>query len=94
MEIMKVQAFLETQKVPKDQIQELSQMILKTNSVILNAFEAFITNGTEPDLCIENYTCKGLMQEFGLSLTGALLTLDWLLREPEEAKQAIKDGIK
>lgn len=94
METMKLQAFLETQKVPKEQILELSQMIQNTNPVILNAFEAFITNGAEPDLCIENYTCKGLMQEFGLSLTGALLTLDWLLREPEEAKQAIKDGIK
>ena len=94
METMKVQAFLETQKVPKNQIQELSQMIQKTNPIILKAFEAFISDGTEPDLCIENYTCKGLMQEFGLSLTGALLTLDWLLREPEEAKQAIKDGIK
>lgn len=94
METMKLQAFLETQKVSKDQIQELSQMILKTDPIILRAFEAFIYEGTEPDLCIENYTCKGLMQEYGLSLTGALLTLDWLLREPEEAKQAIKDGIK
>ena len=94
MEIMKIKTFLEAQKMPKEQIQELTQMIQKTNPVILNAFEAFITDGVEPDLCIENYTCKGLMQKFGLSLTGALLTLDWLLREPEEAKQAIKDGIK
>ena len=94
METMKIHKFLEAQKVPKEQMQELTQMIQKTNPVILNAFEAFITDGTEPDLCIENYTCKGLMQEFHLSLTGALLTLDWLLREPEEAKQAIKDGIK
>jgi len=69
-------------------------MIEKSDPVIINALDAYITNGVEPDLCVENYTCKGLMQEFGLSLTGALLTLDWLLREPEEAKQAIKDGIK
>jgi len=94
METMKLHAFLETQKVPKEQIQELSQMIEKSDPVIINALDAYITNGVEPDLCVENYTCKGLMQEFGLSLTGALLTLDWLLREPEEAKQAIKDGIK
>lgn len=94
METKKLHEFLETQKVLKEQIRELAQMIEKTDPMIYDAFDAFVTKGTEPDVSVEGYSCNTLMQEHGLSITGALLTLDWLLREPDEAKQAIKDGVK
>ena len=94
METKEIRKYLEAQGVPKDQTEELAQKLAETNHMIYGAFMTCIKEGTTPDLCIEGYTCKGLMKELGLSITGALLTMDWLLREPEEAKQAIKEGIK
>lgn len=94
METKEIIKFLEAQGVPKDQTEELSQMLEKTNPLIYNAFKTYIKEGTDPDLCIEGYTCRGLMKELGLSITGALLTMDWLIREPENAKKAIEEGIK
>jgi hypothetical protein len=94
METKEIIKYLETQGVPKDQTEELAQMLEKVNPVLYNAFRAYVKEGTEPDICIEGYTCRGLMKELGLSITGALLTMDWLIREPENAKKAIEEGIK
>ncbi len=94
METREIKKYLEAHGVPQDQTDELAQKLANTNPVIYGAFTACVKEGATPDLCIEGYTCKGLMKELGLSITGALLTMDWLLREPEEAKQAIKEGIK
>lgn len=94
METKEIVNYLEAQGVPKDQTEELAQMLKKVNPVLYNAFRAYVKEGTELDLCIEGYTCQGLMKELGLSITGALLTMDWLIREPENAKKAIEEGIK
>lgn len=94
METKEIVNYLEAQGVPKDQTGEVIQMLEKADPVIYNAFKAYIKEGIAPDLCIEEYTCKGLMKELGLSITGALLTMDWLIREPENAKKAIEEGIK
>lgn len=40
------------------------------------------------------YSLKKLMDNFGMTFTGAILTLDWLIREPENAKEALAYGIR
>jgi len=42
----------------------------------------------------EGYTITGLMQKRGMTYPAALLTIDWLLKEPEEAKLSLSRGIK
>ena len=34
------------------------------------------------------------MRDYDMMFTGAVLTLDWLIREPEAAKKALKEGIR
>lgn len=36
------------------------------------------------------YSLDWLMDDYGLNFTGALLTLDWLLRDPETAVEALR----
>lgn len=43
---------------------------------------------------VEGYTITGLMQKRGMTYPAALLTIDWLLKEPEEAKLSLSRGIK
>ncbi len=40
------------------------------------------------------YSLEKLMDDFGMTFTGAILTLDWLIREPENAKEALAYGIR
>ena len=42
----------------------------------------------------EGFSVNSLMSEYGMGFTGALLTVDWLIRDPKAAKAALKEGIK
>ena len=43
---------------------------------------------------IEGYSIDSLMKGYNLKFTAAILTLDWLMRDPVEAKKAIAHGIR
>lgn len=94
MKTEEIITYLNSQGMSKDQAGELANKIEGTNPKIYQALIDYIRKGIVPDLSVEGFTCKGLMDEYRLSITGALLTLDWLIREPEEAARAIKEGIK
>ena len=58
---------------------------------ILNAW---LENGTQDNSQMFNgYSLNSLMAKDGMKFTGALLTLDWLIREPETAAAVIEKGI-
>lgn len=58
---------------------------------ILNAW---LEEGTEDsDIDFHGYSVNSLMRNHGVRFTGALLTLDWLIREPEKAAEALRKGI-
>lgn len=86
--------YLESHGIDSVYSHEMAQKIEKANKKIYNAVIDYIEKGIEPTISVEGYSCKQLMQQFNMSVIAALLTLDWLLREPELAKQAILDGIK
>jgi len=58
------------------------------------ALEAWLLDGSVQDAVVEEYSLKGLMEEKGLTFTGALLTLDGLIKQPELTRKAIAAGIK
>ena len=45
--------------------------------------------GDYPDREVEGFTVAGLVENTGMHPVGAFLMLDWLLREPDEAKYAL-----
>lgn len=55
---------------------------------------AWLESGTETsDLEFNGYSINSLMKKDGMKFTGALLTLDWLIRDPEKAASVIEKGI-
>lgn len=52
------------------------------------------TGAQDDDTLYEGYSVSGLMERFDLKFTGALLTIDWLLRDPETAKKVIAQGMR
>ncbi len=51
-------------------------------------------NAEDDDRQFEGYSVHMLKQKFHMNYIAALLTLDWLVKEPEEAKKQISKGIK
>ena len=49
--------------------------------------------GDFPDREIEGFTVAGLVENVGLHPIGAFLMMDWLLREPDEAKYALAQSL-
>lgn len=57
--------------------------------------DAWLDSGEEKnDIVFHGYSVNSLMKKNGMKFTGALLTLDWLIREPEKAAAVIEQGIR
>lgn len=57
--------------------------------------QAWLDNGVEDDSTLySGYSLNSLKEAFGMKFTGAILTLDWLLKDPVAAKKALKEGIR
>ena len=51
------------------------------------------TGAEDDDTLYHGYSVNSLKQTYGMYFTGAVLTLDWLIKAPEAAKAALKRGI-
>lgn len=55
-------------------------------------FEKWWISGELPSIEIEGYTIQKLINEHHQNLIAAFLTLSWLEREPNQAKDALRRG--
>jgi len=66
--------------------------LLSLQPQLQEEFERWWDTGAIPTLDVEGFTADRLMREQDLKPIAAILTLDWLIREPEKAKAAILQG--
>ena len=71
---------------------ETAERLLSANKKIQDAFIDYLKDKTVSPLTIEGYDMKFFMQKYKMSAVAALLSLDWIIREPERAKKIIKRG--
>lgn len=78
-----------------DKTAEKLELKLKNISEELKPIlNAWLESGTEDSsLEFNGYSINSLLKKDGVKFTGALLTLDWLIREPEKATAVIEKGI-
>lgn len=94
MERTEIIRILKEEGYPDFILEKTVNKIEAFNPDIATVFSEFCVKGTIPDIEVEGYNYKSLVEEFGMKPVGALITLDWLIREPEIAKEALKKGIK
>lgn len=56
--------------------------------------ENWLSEGTETDFESHGLTIKGLMSKFGMKFPAALLSIDWVIRDPKTAISVIKKGLR
>lgn len=57
-------------------------------------FSLWIELEKETDYTIQGITLSELKNKFGMNYPAALLTMDWLIKEPEKAIESINRGIR
>lgn len=72
----------------------LSENLLQLDSSLRPLLSAWLESGEEKDVETEGYSVKKIMSEFGMQYQAALLTIDWLIKEPKIAQEALKKGIR
>lgn len=77
---------------PPNGAQMIAEKLINCTPQIQVAFTIFWEKGEFPNMEVEDYTFVGLVSEHGMKPIAALLTLDWLIREPEKAKESLKKG--
>ncbi len=95
-------AFIETKELlerlqgefayPKAGAEMVASKIMNLQPALRDDFVKWWKSGEIPVLEIEGISMSVLLKQHKLNPIGAFLTLDWLIREPEKAAQAIARG--
>ena len=88
-EIKQWRSFLEKRGYSKDGAAAATEHIMEMDPKIKQDFIRWSNSGVLPELVIEGFDLPGLMSSLGMTEVSAFITLDWLLKDPEAAKQAL-----
>jgi len=71
----------------------LTESVINLDPALRNDFRQFwISGNPESSFSCGEYTLSRIMDQWGIEPIGAFETLDWLIKEPEKAKEALKQG--
>lgn len=66
--------------------------IEKADESVRSKLEEYLTTGKEPEMTIEGYSYSSLKKDHGMNPIAALLTLNFLIKQPEKAKESLRKG--
>lgn len=90
----KILELLKDENYPEFMYENTYQKISRFHDTVAASFASWIEHGKNPDITVEGYSYDFLTKRMNMQPVGAFITLDWLIREPERAKNALKKGIK
>lgn len=73
----------------------LSRDLEQLDSTLVPILAKWVSDGTCSDATeYSGYSIDSLCSRFDMNFIAALLTLDWIIKEPEKALTAIKNGVE
>ena len=84
---------MERLNCPEDRAMLIEEKLEQLHEDLKPLLHQWLNDGTvDEKVLVEGYSAVYFMRDYEMEFTGAILTMDWLLREPEVAKAAIEDG--
>ncbi len=68
--------------------------LLHLDASLRPLLKVWVKDNEETDFESEGYSITYFNEKFGMTYPAALLTIDWLIKEPAVAKDAISHGIR
>lgn len=94
MEREVIKEILHREGYPEFMIEPTIDKVEKFAEVVAKSFNEWCANNTKPNLEVEGFSFNDLVTKWGMKPIGAFITLDWLLRDPEKAKNSLRRGIR
>ena len=83
------------QNCPETRAERIEKNLLNIHEELRPLLQAWLDTGNESDdTMYAGYSLNCLKQDYGMLFTGALLTLDWLIRDPAAAQKALREGVR
>ncbi|MBR3454820.1 MAG: hypothetical protein IKH26_05825 [Bacteroidaceae bacterium] len=89
-----IEALLFSNGYTEKQAKTIANELLQIDTSLQPLLEKWMEKGTETDVEAEGFSLVELMKQFKMTYPAALLTIDWLIKEPEIAVKAVRKGIK
>ena len=89
-----IQDILIERGYPQKKAISIASDLQAIDPALQNGLQSWLADQTETDYLIEGFKLSDLKQKFDMTYPAALLTMDWLIKEPELAKKSIQRGIR
>ena len=89
-----IQDILIERDYPEKQAILVASNLQTLDPKLKDGLTSWLTDQTETDYLIEGFKLSELKRKFDMTYPAALLTMDWLIKEPELAKKSIQRGIR
>lgn len=76
------------------QVNAVIHDLMTLDESLKEGFSQWITSEKETDYTIKGITLSELKKKFGMTYPAALLTMDWIIKEPKKAIENINRGIR
>lgn len=94
MDRVRIKEILVEEKYPEFMIEKTADKIENFSQIVAKAFRVWYESKEHSSIVVEGFSFKDLISKWGMNPIGAFITLDWLMREPEKAKEALNRGVK
>lgn len=72
----------------------LSKELKDIDERLKPALDNWMKDETETEFMAEGFTILRLKQQYGMTYPAALLSIDWILKDPDNAVKCIKKGLR
>lgn len=93
-DIEKIKAALTQRGYNPKKAESVAANLARLSPELMPALEAWLADGTETPVQSHDISSADLMSRFGMNYPAALLSVDWVMREPDKAIPIIKKGIR
>jgi len=76
------------------QASRLAEELSNIDERLKYALDKWLKDGTETDYMAEGFSIIGLKQQYEMTYSAALLSIDWVLKDPDNAVKCIKKGLR
>lgn len=81
-------------KYTESQAVLVTKELVQIDQTLIPLLNKWVENSVETNVMVEGFSLYELMSTYKMTYPAALLTIDWLVKEPIIAKDAIKQGLK
>lgn len=79
---------------PEKQASLVASELMAIDCSLVPLLEDWIETDTESNYSVPGFSLMNLKDKYRMTYPAALLTIDWLIKEPEVAAKAINRGIR